>query len=546
VTVTTPNGAVELHTGDRVGPWLIIDQLGFGGSASVYRAVRADEAGENEEQPVEVALRICRPTDSRHLDAIVSTYATMPTHPAIVVVHETFVHELNGHAHVVCVTELSPGGTLEQKLDTALLLPDEARALSDQLIGGLAAFHSAGLVHGDVKPSNIMQFADTWKLVDPSATERSLGDTTTSVVTHERTLPYVAPEMLDTPGVARRAGDLWALGVTLHESLTGAPPFDSFADQVVANCRVNSTVPGDLARLIKKCVAPSASRPNTAATLRDWQRPVGPGSRLKRRHHVALLAALAIGVVTLVSLTSATETPVVDRIDFETDGNLDRFVGAADAPAPMFVADQGSTRLAVGVNNVDRTYLLAGTQLSGAVSIEADVRVAAYPSSEFGIGGPTYGLILKTLPSESSAIPDAYTVSAAPTNDGVRVRIGVTAEGKAGSVGHQYRQAEDGHSAFTEQVLFAGATDLEVETNRGLEPEAVELGYWQISGSLARVDGGVQVVAVLTNPSGTSESFEWIDQGENAHDGAGSVGIASLGLWSIEPRIDNFVVSSDG
>lgn len=562
MSITTPNGAVELCSGDRVRDWLIIDQLGSGGTASVYRVVRADRPSDPAGQR---ALRICRPANRQHLDAIVSTYSTMPDHSAVVAVDETFIHHANGHAHVVCLTELSDGGNLEQQLDRSVLGPDDARILSWQLIDGLEAFHSAGLVHGDVKPSNIMLFDGIWKLVDPSATSRSRRHATSSVVAHERTLRYVAPEMLDRPGVARRAGDVWALGVTLHESLTGSPPFDSMADQVIANCRIARDVPEDLARLITNCVTSVEERPKTAGALRESLRPARPTRWSSKRLAGVAGTTLVIAAVGAVVVASTRPQPLdtvglegeesvdivdseaepVDIVDFEVGDDVELFAAAdGTTPTPSLIDDGVSTRLVAGASGVTHTYYLAGRDSTDVTTVQADLRLTYVPNRQFGAGGPVYGLIVKTIPSESNPTLDAYMVTVSPGSDGVRVRIGVVKRG-AGWVDHHFRSPLEGHSEFADELLFPGVTNLDTPAEGDTEPQPVELGYWQLSASAESVEGETKIVAHLKDPSGTSKSIEWIDQGEKASIEPGSVGIATYGMWSIDPRIDNFVVSDD-
>ncbi len=265
MSVTSPNGTASMPPGSRLGRWVVQESVGMGGTASVYRAVAS-----TEEPPSEVALRVCRPTNPDHLAAIVSTYRSSPIHPNVMAVYEVFEQELGGVVHVICATELATGSTLQRRLESSPMSEPECRHLAQNLVDGLDAFHRRGLVHGDIKPSNVMWFGDRWKLVDPSATESvPSAPETSAVVSYERTLSYVPPELLDTPGKTRRTGDVWALGVTIYEAVAGTNPFPSFTDQVLFNVDTTVVASPDLKSLIERCLTPIDHRAKTAGELRS-------------------------------------------------------------------------------------------------------------------------------------------------------------------------------------------------------------------------------------------------------------------------------------
>src|SRR5690606_6777340 len=93
-----------------------------------------------------------------------------------------------------------------------------------QVSTGLSCAHAAGLVHRDVKPGHMML------LPDGTAKELQFGlvkhqdSSLTKAQTALGTIGYIAPEQIRRERVDARA-DLWAVGVMLHEMLTGSPPF---------------------------------------------------------------------------------------------------------------------------------------------------------------------------------------------------------------------------------------------------------------------------------------------------------------------------------
>jgi eukaryotic-like serine/threonine-protein kinase len=129
---------------------------------------------------------------------------------------------------------------------------EEAAACMMQVSTGLAAAHARGLVHGNLKPSNVLRAEDgTMRILDFGA--RPLEDTTW------RSSPaYTAPEQIADPSSPTPAADAWAVGVLLSWLLTGEVPFraDTVAGMLVA---VTFDPPriarGPAADLIARCLA---------------------------------------------------------------------------------------------------------------------------------------------------------------------------------------------------------------------------------------------------------------------------------------------------
>src|SRR6185369_8102359 len=123
------------------------------------------------------------------------------------------------------VFELMTGGTLAERLATAgPLAPAAARRLALDLLTALGAAHERGIVHRDVKPANIFfDAAGNAKLGDFGAAHLAdFGQTQSGGFLG--TLAYMAPEQI-TGAAIGAAADLYALGATLFEALTGRPPF---------------------------------------------------------------------------------------------------------------------------------------------------------------------------------------------------------------------------------------------------------------------------------------------------------------------------------
>ena len=150
------------------------------------------------------------------------------------------------HPHVVAVFDFVAEGdeqwlVMEHVAGTDLaavtaddggLTPAEAAALLAQVAEALAAAHRAGIVHRDVKPSNILIAADgTAKLAD-FGIARAHDSTVTVSGSVTGSPAYLAPEVAaGQPATA--ASDVWSLGATLYQALTGRPPYDT-SDSVLS------------------------------------------------------------------------------------------------------------------------------------------------------------------------------------------------------------------------------------------------------------------------------------------------------------------------
>ncbi|HEY2730703.1 MAG TPA: serine/threonine-protein kinase [Polyangia bacterium] len=140
-------------------------------------------------------------------------------HPNIVALHDT------DPALGLFVFELMPGGTLAERVGAeGPLSVAHARRLALDLLAALGAAHERGIVHRDVKPPNVFyDAAGNAKLGDFGAAHLAdFGQTQTGGFFG--TVAYMAPEQI-TGGAIGVAADLYALGVTLFQALTGRPPF---------------------------------------------------------------------------------------------------------------------------------------------------------------------------------------------------------------------------------------------------------------------------------------------------------------------------------
>lgn len=145
-------------------------------------------------------------------------------HPHIVRV--LGMEEIGGEP--LLVMEYAPGGSLADRLRAGALPEPEVIRIGTEVLAALGALHAAGIVHRDVKPSNILfDAAGRAKLGDFTLARKVVsGETRGGAVGVQGTFPYLAPEQ--ARGLpAGPAADIYALGVTLYEAVSGGPPFET-------------------------------------------------------------------------------------------------------------------------------------------------------------------------------------------------------------------------------------------------------------------------------------------------------------------------------
>ena len=181
--------------------------------------------------------------------------------PHVVPIHQ--FGEIDGRLYVDM--RLIEGRDLESILRDGPLEPARAVWIIDQVGSALHAAHRIGLVHRDVKPSNILVAEDDFAYLIDFGIARAVGENkltgTGSVI---GTWAYLAPERL-TSGQADPRADIYALTCVLHECLTGSQPFPStsFEQQIAAHVSMppprpsalRDTVPANLDPVIAKGMA---------------------------------------------------------------------------------------------------------------------------------------------------------------------------------------------------------------------------------------------------------------------------------------------------
>lgn len=210
----------ELEVGDRLGPYRLESVLGEGGMGIVFRAAR-EPSGEM------VALKVLKQqlaSDQVYRQRFVheARAAGEVHHPHLISIIEA--GEIEGHAFLA--VQYVPGGSLSGKIKDEGPLPlDEVVRLASEIGAALDALHAAGVVHRDIKSSNIIFTEDGSAMLTDFGLAKGRAYTVLTKQGHIMgTLDYLAPEVCRGKP-AEPASDIYSLGCVVFESIAGQPPF---------------------------------------------------------------------------------------------------------------------------------------------------------------------------------------------------------------------------------------------------------------------------------------------------------------------------------
>jgi serine/threonine protein kinase len=209
----------ELSPGERVGDYRLEAVIGRGATAHVYRAVAPDGKA--------VALKLILPDLSvdptfRNRFELEVSIAQRVSHPNVVAVLDSGEHE----GSPWLTEDLVLGGSLVPRLGGGGLEVPEALRIIDEVAAGLDAVHSAGLVHRDMKPANVLLKEDGTACI----TDFGLARDTMSDRRFTRpgqtlgSMPYMSPEQVESLEVGPYT-DVYALGCITYECFVGVTPF---------------------------------------------------------------------------------------------------------------------------------------------------------------------------------------------------------------------------------------------------------------------------------------------------------------------------------
>jgi serine/threonine protein kinase len=246
-------------TGTTLGKYEIVRQLGKGGMATVYLG-RQTSIGRT------VAIKVM-PRHFMHDDTFMQRFEREVKviaelqHPRVLPVFD--YGQIEGRPYIVMA--YMAGGTLADRIEQGPMPLEEIERLVTQMAEGLDHAHRKGVIHRDFKPSNVLldEHGNVY-LADfgiAKISEVTVNLTGTGVV---GTPTYMAPEMA-REGVVTPAVDVYALGVTLYQMLTGRVPYEgqtplsvmmAHATRPIPNVRAERPdLPGGIAAVVERALA---------------------------------------------------------------------------------------------------------------------------------------------------------------------------------------------------------------------------------------------------------------------------------------------------
>jgi serine/threonine protein kinase len=253
-------------TAHTFGRYRVTKTLGTGAMGEVYEAID-DVLGR------EVAIKTLRSENgvtARFIDDRFRNEAraiAQFSHPGVV---QVFDIDLTADPPYLVMERVS-GPALSQRIAEGALSLGDLLPLGIQIARALAAAHAAGVVHRDVKPSNILGAGAGWKLADFGVAH--VPDSSLTMTGQFVGSPAYAPPEALVKGVSTPAGDVYGLGATLYEAATGRWPRKEAQGALLAPvpplAQLAPHLPGHVATAIDRAVSLEAEQRPTASQLAD-------------------------------------------------------------------------------------------------------------------------------------------------------------------------------------------------------------------------------------------------------------------------------------
>jgi len=401
---------MNFEIGSTVGDYQVVGILGAGGMGQVYK-VRNVISDRVEAMKVLLPNLADQPELADRFLREIKVQASLE-HPNIAGLH-TAVRVEN---QLLMLTELVEGVTLAQKLKYGPLPFAEAVDYIMQALAALEYAHARGVVHRDIKPGNMMLTPEgVVKLMDFGIARSSDDLKLTQTGTTVGSLYYMSPEQIQGTAEPDARSDLYSVGVSLYELVTGKRPFDGDSQFAIMTAHLQGTpvppvtvdprLPKMLNDLILMAVAKDANaRFQTAAALRNALSNVVSGPK------PAATAAAAV----VVPVAAAAAAPPPARAPEPAAAAAAVPVGAAVKPMKP-VSHRGAWMglgAVVAVLAIVAVIAIAPWKKTGAAPAKVDA-----PAAQAAPAEPPAPVAEQPPPAQTPAAqpePQAQTPGAAP------------------------------------------------------------------------------------------------------------------------------------
>ena len=408
---------MKIAPGVRLGPYEVVEQIGRGGMATVFRAYQPAL-----ERPVAIKVLpefLAEDPQFRERFRREAVAIARLRHPGILAVYDH--GEFDGQPYIV--TEFVEGGTFADELGKPIALGRLLDVLGS-VASALDYAHRSGVLHRDVKPSNILMTRDGKSVLGDFGLARMMtsNERLTRLDTVVGTPEYMSPEQCIGKDTGP-ASDQYALGVVAYEAMTGHVPFEAETPAAVMLAQMQSPLPN--ARSVNPAV------PSTVEAALERALAKEPGERFPDCESFIRALAVAATEPVLAAPTVTAARPVALPPAAPVGAAPAAVAAAASPPGPPAVAGTASQP----ARRVDRRLILAAAALVVVIAIGGFAyAIASYrPQPATGASRPVFAhgsLIYELVPGQkawsSGGLPSPDPEGSAEIgylNEAINIRI---------------------------------------------------------------------------------------------------------------------------